>query len=227
MHLPNGLTREQIIKSVDWAIQNRVTEKVLSKSGAVDPQGGPEQLEQIERTIRDAISVAGWAPFHYDRKADGIAEPWRMHWLKCEACRKLAAEFETIVDEIKPGNKIPRMLDACSSMVLVTWIPQEHFENPAKLEKVNEEHLAAASAAVQNLLLALQARGFGTYWSSGGQLRDKSVFAKLNIDPSQKLLAAVFIDSEFFTNDQNVDRISGSQRVKRSPDQEWLRSVEV
>ena len=61
------------------------------------------------------------------------------------------------------------MLAACGAMVIVNWIPDHDWgESDGKLDDVNEEHLAAASAATQSILISLTAAGYGTYWSSGG-----------------------------------------------------------
>ena len=40
-----------------------------------------EQRIAADAQVIQAIRDAGWAPFHYDRAADGMAEPWRVEWL--------------------------------------------------------------------------------------------------------------------------------------------------
>ena len=47
---------------------------------------------------------------------------------------------------------------------------------------------------VQNLLLALTAKGMGNYWSSGGKLRERAAFNYLSIPQLERLLAAVFVE---------------------------------
>lgn len=211
-------------ETVDFAIKNRRTKKVLSKVGSIEPLD-IEAIRHVEEQIKSSILVAGFAPFHYDRKKDGLAEPWRMYWLNYKACRSLASDFASLAQNVKPNNKLPLMLNACSGLVLVTWLPESNVDNPEKLESINEEHLAAASAATQNLMLALEARGLGSYWSSGGQLREATMKQTLGINGDEKLIAAIFVDSQAMTNDNNVERIGGKNHAKRSPDHRWLREI--
>ena len=94
-----------------------------------------------------------------------------------------------------------------------------------KREEVNEEHLAATAAMVQNFLLLLTAAGYGTYWSSGGQFRSKEMFDRLEIPSNEKLSAAVFV--EFPKSQSNdLERLPGKNREKRSGSSEWVRTIE-
>ena len=52
-----------------------------------------------DRKVLDAIKAAGWAPFHYDRAAGGIAEPWRAHVLWHNDCRNVASQFHSWFDD--------------------------------------------------------------------------------------------------------------------------------
>lgn len=62
--LPKDTTRDQFIKTVDHVIRERKTAKILG-----DIQNCGDTLSVIARNeinnkIREAIKVAGWAPFH-------------------------------------------------------------------------------------------------------------------------------------------------------------------
>jgi nitroreductase len=189
--------------------------------------------------IMEAIRTAGWAPFHYDRSVGGLAEPWRVHVLWHPECRQVAREFDGWFDQIKSGNKLPAMLSACGAVVLVTWLPQFRSGHPTHLDStsnaesvqevvppdkqlaVDEEHLAATAAMIQNLLLMLTAFGMGTYWSSGGQFQSSIMLDKLGIDLSERLLAAVFVEFPE-TMGQEIERVPGKQRDRRSLDYRWL-----
>ena len=211
-------------------IKQRQTWKALAPvdSPVIHPT---QTLERGDQKLGQAISAAGWAPFHYDRSADSIAEPWRVHVLNQSKCHTLATEFSTLFTDIKPTNKLPGMLSACGSLALVTWLPQfSHGAKPddeafakEKQIQVDEEHLAAASAFVQNLLLMLTAEELGTYWSSGGQFRTPAMFEHLNIPAEQRLLAAVFVDYD--PQNQVVERIAGKHRESRSDPSRWTRWI--
>ncbi len=149
-------------------IRERQTWKVLGDIN--EPIAFPEStIENCNAMVKRAIGHAGWAPFHYDRGVDGVAEPWRVHFLGVETCRHLAREFPNWVDDLKPSNKLPAMLSACGAVVLVTWLPQFRGEAlstdgelpPAKKCQVDDEHLCATAAMIQNLLLLLTADGSG------------------------------------------------------------------
>ena len=217
-------------------IQRRRTLKVLGEV-ANKVELNPGIIEKNNAIVIKAIQIAGWAPFHYDRGADGIAEPWRVHVVWHQDCRRIATEFFNWFDDVKPSNKLPAMLSACGALVLVTWLPQfkTGFDNASttseavtkeKQTTIDEEHLAATSAMVQNLLLLLTAHSMGTYWSSGGQFRTPEMFKRLGIGLKESLLAGVFVEYPE-TMTEPVQRVPGKQRENRSLAFEWLREVNV
>ena len=210
-------------------ICKRQTWKVLGDPS--DPvRFSSDVLKRNDQLVITAIANAGWAPFHYDRNVNNTPEPWRAYLLEAATCRTIAGNFLDWFDDAKPNNKLAPMLAACGSVVLVTWIPQFRslvpqvtgdleFENQTN---VDDEHLAATAAMVQNLLLLLTAEGLGTYWSSGGQLGSREMFRRLEIDCSEKLLAAVFVE---YPGGQGPikERIPGKLRDRRSPATSWFR----
>lgn len=86
----------------------------------------------------------------------------------------------------------------------------------------NIEHIAATGAAIQNLLLASEARGWRSYWSSGGILRHPQVFGHLGIDTREHLLGAVFLSPEVV---DQATVIQGGLRQQRGDTNSWARWV--
>ena len=212
------------IDAVDSTIRNRKTRKVLRVTpGPV--QLSAEAIANRDEQVSESIGVAGWAPFHYDRKRNECAEPWRFTLFFHQACQRLSDRFFELFTDIKPTNKIPRMLQACGALVLVSWIP-ENDAAPEKINQVNEEHLAAASAATQNLMLALEVRGLGSYWSSGGVLGSPPFFAEHGMAPDEKLIAAVFVHYPGLYSDDTLEIIEGKNRQKRSASEKWTRIID-
>jgi nitroreductase len=211
-------------------IRSRITEKVMC-----DPGAGPEQLsDEIENLNRhrvlESIETAGWAPLHYSRGVDGIAEPWRAHILWRQRARDAAQYMQ---ETLKVKTKEPRLASACSALVLATWLPETSAPDDVipssdvvqKIVSRNEEHLAASASMVQNFLLMLTAHGMGNYWSSGGRFRGSEMFDYLSIPKTERLLAAVFIEypDEIGLNPETKERKPGAQRGNRS--QKWFREV--
>ena len=208
-------------------IERRRTWKVLSDP--ISPRVLPDELcDRLDPLVLDAIVQSGWAPFHYSRNHEGVAVPWRFHIVNSVTCRKLAGKLPDWFQDINPNNKLPAMLSACGALVLVYWLPQFDEETAKQKQvQINEEHLAAASCAVQNLLLLLTAAGLGTYWSSGGFFRTAEMSEKLGIDPGEKLLAAVFVDYLPEEAAEGVERIGGKHRESRSPHSKWISKVDA
>ena len=209
-------------ETVETIIRNRKTEKVLCDIEAHRPV--PADIAERNREIvLQAIKTAGWAPFHYPRKVDNLAEPWRAYVLWHEQAKQAAIYLRDELNE-------PRLAAACSALVLVTWLPEvsaADVQQDAKVEREtllarDEEHLAAASAMVQNLLLMLTAHGMGNYWSSGGKLKGPEMFQYLGIPEQEKLLAAVFVEYPEMRDDSQ-ERKPGSLRNDRSD--QWIREV--
>lgn len=209
----------------------RVTEKVMC--ALEDREPVPSALEERNsRLVRESIEAAGWAPFHYPRDVDGIAEPWRVHLLGSAEAHQAARH---LADRLQVTTKEPKLAAACSALALVTWLPERPAGKGAgdsaplaqNLAARNEEHLAAASAMTQNLLLMLTAHGMGTYWSSGGKFRSPEMFAYLQIPSDERLLAAIFIEYPEMKESSPTgrERKPGAQRNNRS--QGWIRVVDL
>lgn len=218
---------DEAAKIVKQVIRDRRTEKVLSQ--LEDARPAPDGVDALRRPqVLEAILTAGWAPFHFARQTPGIAEPWRAHVLWQDQAIKTAHHLR---DDLGVMSKEPLLLAGCSAAVIVTWLPE--FDGPtdkprsaAVLEEQrirDEEHLAASSAMVQNLLLMLTAHGMGTYWSSGGRLRKPDLFEYLGIPAEERFLAGIFIEyPEMMEGPKH--RKPGSHRDKRSGG--WIREVQ-
>lgn len=226
------------LEAVKKAVLQRRTFKVLRDP--VRPVVFDEStIAALRQKVRDAVAIADSAPFHYDRAVDGVPQPWRVDILWHDACQAVAGSFYEWFTDVKPGNKIPAMLSACGACVVVSWLPQ--FEQPddghdalpkRKQRDIDEEHLAAASAYVQNLLLLLTATNMGTYWSSGGQFRDDSMKAKIGLAKG-RVLAAVFVEfpadgeSDVVQDAGDVQRLPGKLADKRAEVAQWCKEIAI
>ncbi|GIX00363.1 MAG: hypothetical protein KatS3mg111_3695 [Pirellulaceae bacterium] len=214
-------------QSIDAVIRERRTVKVLADESLPMDPGVESQLEEL-------LETAGWAPFHRacdpvhrEGRADGLdgIEPWRFYVLPGESCRKLVCHVESLPE----AGKIPSMLRAASGLVLATWLPNPPAGDlPAgslfQPTLANMEHLAAASAAVQNLLLAATSRGIPNYWSSGGVLRQPEQLERLGIPGQELLLGAIFL---FPRRTAGGEVVGSKLRAHRTPPAHWSRFIEL
>lgn len=206
-------------------IRARKTTKVLS-----DEELTPEDLGE---TLDRLVEAAGWAPFHRacdatHREHDlcGI-QPWRMYVLSGPECRELGRRMPT-----ERAGKLPRMLASADTLIQTTWLP-----NPAQSPLAegqlfeptlaNMEHIAAASAAIQNLLLAATEAGLPNYWSSGGALlREAEAYSWLGIPKTEILLGSLFLFPADPARHGTTTEVVGSKlRDQRSPVGSWSRRV--
>ena len=209
-------------RTTDASIRERMTTKILA---SVDL---PES--DLTGPLAELLSLAGQAPFH--RACDeshrqgplNAIEPWRFHVLHSAECRRLGK----IIPRENAG-KIPSMLSAADALLMATWLPNPSAEPPLNSQLFdptlgNMEHIAAASAAIQNLLLAATARGISNYWSSGGILRTPETFELLGIPQTEILLGAIFL---FPDEIGSAERVGSKLRDKRCPASTWSRTVSI
>ena len=215
------MTHPTPAETVDRIIRERRTTKLLAEA--------PLPVAPARETVEQLAAAAGWAPFHkpaarhhQDAGLPSVV-PWRLHLLDAPACRKLGEHLLARGDR----TKIPRLLGAATALVQATWLPNPpRAPHPGLFEPTEEnmEHIAAAGAAVQNLLLAATARGIPTYWSSGGALRTPDAFAWMGIPAGEILLGAVFL---FPAADTGVEPTPGAHRDRRGAPADWSRWIDL
>lgn len=209
-------------QTVDGVIRERRTSKVLADA--------PLPAVEARETVEALVATAGWAPFHrvaarVHQESGALASivPWRFYLLDAPGCRALRQAL------LERGNtsKVPRMLAAATVLVQATWLPNPPRGPVTGLFEATEEnmeHVAAAGAAVQNLLLAATARGIRSYWSSGGALRGPEAFGWMGIPAGEILLGSLFL----FPADTGDAEVSpGSHRDRRGAPSDWARWVDL
>jgi len=191
--------------TIDQTIKSRKTAKVLAR----EPWTPSITTEQQEQLTQELLQLAAHAPYHYksiDRYKDlkrGLTSslPFRCYTLTAEDCRAVARHIEE--DDI-PAGKVKNMFWAADIMMVMTWLPDVFGEQHDPLNLAaeplpfvgtlrNMEHIAAASAAIQNVLLGATARALPNYWSSGGVLRQKGLRDFLKIPLNELMLGCLFV----------------------------------
>ena len=215
------------------AIAKRKTIKVLGDQ----PWKLPENTSLLREQVRKILEAANDAPFHFQPHAShfsGEGEkaivPWRFHILYAEECRKLATYIEQ--KEIKAG-KILQMLYTADVLIQATWLPDpaasEEADQLFEPNMRNMEHIAAASAAIQNALLAATSMNIPSYWSSGGVLREEAFCDLMKINSGEVLLGSLFLfpeEAEVLLGPNEKAAFSGLRGLK-GPIEGWAFEVNI
>lgn len=232
---------------------NRRTNKVLAEDDqpVTDQRLLVERLlscagwAPFHRMCSNEHRTGGQSPFENDNahRLAGV-EPWRFYPIDSANCRRL----RLITQEMEAAGKIPAMLASAVSTIVATWLPNPpqgqllgEFEDSAAdspdskncmsdpeffeptLENV--EHIAAASAAVQSLLLAATAAGLLNYWSTGGVLRSPKILNLLGIPSNQRVLGVIFLFSPETQELPSVQVVGSKLRESRGALHHWSRWV--
>ncbi len=221
--------------ALERVLRERRTSKRLRDPDEARTDRAP--LTDARRAELDAmLDVAGEAPFHR-RVADehrtgelASAVPWRFHVLERPACLALLdvldarARADTESEWARAWkSKIPELLAGASACVLATWLPDPAQGDTPSFTERNVEHVAAASAAVQNLLLAATARGWSSYWSTGGILKSPATFELLGVPAREELLGAIMLAAP---DAPHAREIPGGLREEREDRSGWLRRID-
>jgi nitroreductase len=214
--LPEGLTRADLVRAVDHVIRSRRTRKILDGPGLPPdvPTTAGAGGAGFEAAVRECLALAGLAPFHYPR-GDVVPEPWRFTVL-------FRPGIEAFGARVPLGGKLPAILAGAGAMVQVTYLAEE---DPARAD-IDREHAAAAAAAVENLLLAAEARGIGSYWSTASFLSAPEARAACGIPEGERSLGTVFLGRPLSPDREATEGIAGKMRGRRTPPEAgWVRVV--
>jgi len=165
-----------VVKSI---IESRRTVKPPMMNGRQIP----------EAQVWELVSLANWAPTH------GLTEPWRF---KIYAggqvqifCREHANLYQnnTPPEKFKQDkfDKLVHMGDQASHIVIAIM----HRGNLPAIPQLEE--IAAASCAVQNILLGATAMGIASYWGSGGMAYHPVMQQYLSLAPEDLVLGILYL----------------------------------
>ena len=151
--LPPGASSLQATAQLDQLLAQRRTIKPEKFSSRDIPR----------ETLQELLEAAQLAPTHK------LTEPWLFTIFTGSGREKLgayqAALYERVTDpksfKFPKQEKIRNRPSLAPAVIALGVRP-----HPEKLPQIEE--IAAASCAIQNLMLAASARGISSYWGSGG-----------------------------------------------------------
>ena len=141
------------------------------------------------KAIEQLLSLAHWAPTH------GRTEPWHffvytgdalkqfgkthadLYWQNTAEDKRQEATFEKLVHNV----------DNASHLIIAVMKRGENEKIPLV------EEIAAAAAAIQNILLGATAMGISSFWSSGGMTHKPALKDYLKLGADDVVMGLLFL----------------------------------
>ena len=142
-----------------------------------------------EAEVRELIELAVLAPNHK------LTEPWRFTILRGAARERLGAVWADFVGretEVRGEQREELLRRTAAKPLRAPVIVAVSVRTDADPVRAIED-FAAASAAVENLLIAAHAGGLGAIWRTGDVAYRDEVKAFLELDPADKIVAFVYL----------------------------------
>ncbi len=138
--------------------------------------------------LEEVLAAAVTAPDH------GAIRPWRFAVIRGEGLQRLAALFGEALRRREPGASEAAIEEAAakalrSPLVIAVWA--EVREDHPKVPPV--EQIISTGAAVQNMLIALHAKGYGAIQLTGPNAHDPYVKAAFGLQPKDEMVGFVFV----------------------------------
>jgi nitroreductase len=160
-----------------------VFEVIHNRHSQAKVKPDPVPRELIEKLLNAAVQ----APNHYK------VRPWRFAVMTGEGRNKLGEVMAASQKARHPEFPI-EAFDKCRSLPLrAPVVVAVGVDRPSEAKVLEIENVAAAAAAIQNLLLAAHALGLGAKWRTGEWARDPMVKEFLGFEPDQHLVGFIYI----------------------------------
>ncbi|PZE22712.1 nitroreductase family protein [Paenibacillus xerothermodurans] len=164
-----------------------VWEAIRGRRSVGKVKSDPIGREQIEKLLE----AASWAPSHHG------TEPWRFFVMTGAGRQVLADAYSDIAAagaQGLPAEEVETLRKKQESKAFRAPLVIAVAASPSKAEKVKEiEELAAAHAAVQNMLLAAHSMGLGAIWRTGEPAYHPRMKRAFGLTESEHLVGLVYI----------------------------------
>lgn len=142
-----------------------------------------------DETVMELLHLAHWAPTH------GRTEPWLFYVYTGEAMAKFAEAHANLYWEHTDAEKrmegtrekLKHNTDLASHLVVAVMKRGQNEKIPVI------EEVAAASAAIQNILLGATAMGIASFWSTGGMALKPALAQYLGLGAEDAVLGLIFL----------------------------------
>ncbi len=142
-----------------------------------------------DAAVLDLLELAHWAPTH------GRTEPWQFFVYSGDAMKQFAENHSALYWENtdpetrmeSKREKLQHNTDKASHLIVAVMKKGQNDKIPLL------EEIAAASAAVQNILLGATAMGIATIWSTGGMTLQPALANYLQLAPQDVVMGMIFL----------------------------------
>jgi nitroreductase len=147
----------------------------------VRPDPVPREL------VEKILSAGAQAPNHHRFR------PWRFIVLEGTARHRLGDVLAAVLQARQPEVTPAALEKERAKPLRAPLIIAIAVDLPDDPRGDLEENICAASAAAENMLLAVQALGLGAIWRTGAPTRSAQVKSFLGLKPEQPLIAFLYI----------------------------------
>ena len=159
--------------------------EVLTTRASIPKLGEPApRPDEVETILRAALR----APDH------GLLRPWRFLTIEGDARNRLGAVLADTLRASAPDtpeealeNTRAKPLRAPLIIVVVATVDAAHPKIP------EIEQVVSAAAAAQNIVLAVHALGYASYWRTGQPAYDAGVKGALGLEASDHIIGFIYI----------------------------------
>jgi nitroreductase len=157
---------------------------------------GKVKLDPVPRElIEKLLEAAAQAPNHYK------VRPWRFVVLTGDGLKKLGDVMAASQQERHPEFPL-EAFDKCRALPLrAPVVIVVGVDKPTEAKVLEIENVAAAAAAIQNLLLAAHALGLGAKWRTSEWARDPKVKEFLGFAADQHIIGFIYLGYPEFTSE--------------------------
>jgi nitroreductase len=156
------------------------------------------------------LSLADWAPTH------GRTEPWRFFVYGGEALTQFGKDHaelywqHTAEDKRQEATKekLEHNVDKASHLVVAVMKRGENVKIPQL------EEIAAASAAIENILLGATAMGIASYWSTGGMTHSQALKVHFGLAADDIIMGLIYLGYTDEPAKDGVRNTALSEKVK-------------
>jgi len=166
--------------------QFQIIDQIIKSRRSVKPfmmNGG----KIADAQVQSLLELAVWAPTH------GLTEPW--HFVVYSTPSDFCHQHAELYKQYTPATEfIQGILDNLygqgdkASHVIIAVMQRGNLPKIPAWEEV-----AAASAAIQNILLGATALNIASFWSTSGMILKPAMHSWLNLNDEDQIMGAIYL----------------------------------